>query len=230
MTVDTGRNRRMAVLLDRHPLWLAAVRQVLAGVGVEVVGEATSPSIALPLIQSRRPHLFLTGIKMADGEMDGIACLQRAREQVPTLRSIVVSSYEDPDHIQQALTAGAAAYVIKTAHPDDLAAAVRQVFEHSIYLADARSKRTHVASETLEESPALTRRELEILEHVAEGLSNAELAKMLWVTEQTIKFHLSNIYRKLNVANRTEASRWAQLRGLLPSEMERGEVLRTSAA
>ena len=62
----------------------------------------------------------------------------------------------------------------------------------------------------------LTRRELEILTLVAEGHSNAQLARMLWVTEQTVKFHLSNIYRKLNVSNRTEASRWAQVHGLLP--------------
>ena len=62
----------------------------------------------------------------------------------------------------------------------------------------------------------LTRREVEILGLVAQGYSNAVMARMLWVTEQTVKFHLSNIYRKLDVANRTEASRWAQLRGLLP--------------
>jgi DNA-binding CsgD family transcriptional regulator len=67
----------------------------------------------------------------------------------------------------------------------------------------------------IEPAADLTRRELEILRLVAEGHSNAGLAKMLWVTEQTVKFHLSNIYRKLNVANRTEASRWAQLNGIL---------------
>src|SRR5206468_12815783 len=69
-----------------------------------------------------------------------------------------------------------------------------------------------------EPAPELTRRELEILRLVAEGHSNLQLAQMLWVTEQTVKFHLSNIYRKLQVANRTEASRWAQLNGLLPSQ------------
>jgi DNA-binding CsgD family transcriptional regulator len=68
---------------------------------------------------------------------------------------------------------------------------------------------------SLDEDPNLTRRELEILRLVAEGDSNAELARMLWVTEQTVKFHLSNIYRKLDVSNRTEASRWAQVHGLL---------------
>jgi DNA-binding CsgD family transcriptional regulator len=67
----------------------------------------------------------------------------------------------------------------------------------------------------VDDSPGLTRRELEILRLVAEGHSNAQVARMLWVTEQTVKFHLSNIYRKLDVANRTEASRWAQRNGLL---------------
>ena len=68
----------------------------------------------------------------------------------------------------------------------------------------------------------LTRRELEILRLVAEGHSNSQLAQLLWVTEQTVKFHLSNIYRKLDVSNRTEASRWAQLNGLLPSPARAG--------
>ena len=66
----------------------------------------------------------------------------------------------------------------------------------------------------------MTRRELEILTLVAEGHSNSQLAKMLWVTEQTVKFHLSNIYRKLDVANRTEASRWAQMKGILPDKAD----------
>jgi DNA-binding CsgD family transcriptional regulator len=68
----------------------------------------------------------------------------------------------------------------------------------------------------------LTRRELEILRLVADGHSNAQLARMLWVTEQTVKFHLSNIYRKLDVANRTEASRWAQLNGVLDARPAAG--------
>ena len=72
----------------------------------------------------------------------------------------------------------------------------------------------------------LTKREVEILQLVAEGHSNSQLAKMLWVTEQTVKFHLSNIYRKLEVSNRTEASRWAQLHGLLPAAPGRATAVR----
>ena len=78
---------------------------------------------------------------------------------------------------------------------------------------------TSIRQQAAQDQPGLTKRELEILQLVAEGHSNGELARMLWVTEQTVKFHLSNIYRKLDVANRTEASRWAQLHGLLAEPM-----------
>ncbi len=212
--MSTTLDSRTAVLVDQHPLWLDTVAQVVGRVGVQVVGKATSSSSGLALVEELSPRLLITGIKMASGEMDGISFVRQACERRPDLRAIVLSMYEDSQHIDAAFAAGAAAYVLKTAHPDDLTSAIRQAFDHSIYLAGARPSLTP-APVPLDDSPGLTRRELEILQLVAEGHSNAELARMLWVTEQTVKFHLSNIYRKLNVSNRTEASRWAQLRGLL---------------
>jgi DNA-binding NarL/FixJ family response regulator len=132
----------------------------------------------------------------------------------------VLSSASDPAHIDAAFAAGAVAYVLKTAHQDDIRVAIRQAFEHSVFVrtptvaegAGTTAIAKPVASDVV---AALTKRELEILRLVAEGHSNSQLARILWVTEQTVKFHLSNIYRKLDVANRTEASRWAQLHGLL---------------
>ena len=171
--------------------------------------------------------MVILEVATSDAALDGITFLRQAREKRPGLRAIVLSSHEDAEHIDAALAAGAAAYVVKTAHPDDLASAVRQVFAHSIYLPGGRAAAP--APETRRQSQelsGLTRRELEILQLVSEGHSNAQLARMLWVTEQTVKFHLSNIYRKLDVANRTEASRWAQLHGLLPAVTE----ARTAAA
>jgi DNA-binding NarL/FixJ family response regulator len=139
--------------------------------------------------------------------------LRRATALEPALRAVVLSAHHDTRYIDGALAAGAAAYVVKTAHPDDVASAVRQAFDHSVYFADSDAA---PGTSVREDRPGgLTRRELEILTLVAEGHSNAQLAKMLWVTEQTVKFHLSNVYRKLHVSNRTEASRWAQLNGLL---------------
>ncbi len=138
-----------------------------------------------------------------------------ARELHPELKTVVLSATDQPQQIESAFAAGASVFCVKTAVQDDLIAAIRQAFEVSIYLArsvNAAATREPVASV---DAPDLTRRELEILQLVAEGHSNSQLATMLWVTEQTVKFHLSNIYRKLDVSNRTEASRWAQLHGLL---------------
>jgi DNA-binding NarL/FixJ family response regulator len=214
--MSTSPDRRTAVLVDQHPLWLDTVAQVVSRVGVEVVGKATSSTTALALVEEAQPRLLITGIKMANDEIDGITLVRKALERAAGLKAIVLSMYDDPQHIDAAFAAGAAAYVLKTAHPDDLTSAIRQAFDHSIYLAGVRPAAAP-APAAVDDSPGLTRRELEILQLVAEGHSNAELARMLWVTEQTVKFHLSNIYRKLNVSNRTEASRWAQLRGLLSS-------------
>ena len=208
---------RAAVLLDQHPLWLDAVEQVLARIDVDVVGRASSTDAALDLIERHEPELFITELEVTNGKLDGFACLRQATEKSPGLRPIVLSMHSSAQHIEAALDAGAVAYVVKTAHPDDLASAVRQAFDHSLYFAGARATPTRDGASAGDPSPTsdLTKREIEILKLVAEGHSNAELARMLWVTEQTVKFHLSNIYRKLDVANRTEASRWAQLHGLL---------------
>jgi DNA-binding NarL/FixJ family response regulator len=134
---------------------------------------------------------------------------------------IVLGASREKADIDNAFDAGALAYAVKTAHPEDVAATIRQTFDHTIFLAKTASNGASpssvvpVAAGEDEDDVALTRREREILALVAEGHSNRELARMLWVTEQTVKFHLSNIYRKLDVSNRTEASRWAHRHGLV---------------
>ena len=213
-------NDRTAILVDQHPLWLDTLEQLLSRIKVRVVAKVTSSSQALEVVGGQTPDLLITGVKMSDGEADGIELVRTVRQRDPEVKIIVLSMYEDMEYIESAFAAGADAYVFKSAHPDDLAAAVRQAFEHSIYLAYSRPSRRPAAAP--DDAPELTRRELEILQLVGEGHSNAHVARSLWVTEQTVKFHLSNIYRKLGVSNRTEASRWAQLRGLLvtPAPLE----------
>jgi DNA-binding NarL/FixJ family response regulator len=210
-------NTQSGVICDSHPMWLDAVEQVLRRIAIHVVGKATSTSEALSMVEEHSPDLLITELESLPGNLSGLALIERARVAQPSVRSIVLSMHADSQVIDAALAAGASAYVVKTAHPEDLASAVRQAFSHSVYLAGRRTPEPAVAAEKpkVDDSPGLTRRELEILQLVAEGHSNAQLARMLWVTEQTVKFHLSNIYRKLDVANRTEASRWAQRNGLL---------------
>jgi len=209
-------DRRTAVALDPYPLWLDAVGGVLARTGVELAARTTRPEDALDAIGEQRPELFITELLATDSPLDGLQCVEQAAQVAPDIKTIVLSAERDPARINDALDAGAVAYVVKTAHPDDLAAVVRQVFDHSIYLPPLRTGTP--TSGSLRVDPGLTRRELEILRLVSEGHSNGELARLLWVTEQTVKFHLSNVYRKLGVSNRTEAARWAQLHGYIEGQ------------
>jgi DNA-binding NarL/FixJ family response regulator len=207
---------RTAVLVDQHPLWLEALERLLGRLSVRVVGKTTKTEEAIALVEEQRPDMLISEHDPYDVNGNGNT-LQQARERHPDIKWMVLSAHDDRQHIEGAFAAGASVYCVKTAEPEDLAAAIRQAFEHSVYFAGAqvRSATRQPTADAVEPSAELTPRELEILQLVAEGHSNAQLARMLWVTEQTVKFHLSNIYRKLDVANRTEASRWAQLHGLL---------------
>jgi DNA-binding NarL/FixJ family response regulator len=208
-------SEQAGVICDPHPMWLDAVEQVLRRIAIRAVGKTTSTAEALELVERHQPDLLITELENTNGELSGLALIERSRSAVPSLRPIVLSMHQDAQLIDAALAAGASAYVVKTAHPEDLASAVRQAFSHSVYLAGHRTVMPAAERAKPREEAGLTRRELEILRLVADGHSNAQLARMLWVTEQTVKFQLSNIYRKLVVANRTEASRWAQRHGLL---------------
>jgi DNA-binding NarL/FixJ family response regulator len=221
-----GTRDRSAVILDRHPLWLDAMDKLVEGVGIHVAGRATDGDAALALIDEHQPDIFIAGVDPAvDLQVD---CVRRASDTYPDLKSVIVGDNTEPEAVAAAFAAGASVYCIKTAEHEDLASAIRQAFERSIYLATQGTLEHEApqppAADTGEGFHDLTRREREILCLVAEGHSNSQLARMLWVTEQTVKFHLSNIYRKLGVANRTEASRWAQLNGLLSNQAGVGAV------
>jgi DNA-binding NarL/FixJ family response regulator len=210
--------RHSAVLLDRHPLWLAAVGELFARAGIDVQGTATSEEDALGLLSEHDPDVLIFDPDACDSEPGSF--LDAVTKENPGIKALAVSETGHHDKIEATLQAGAAAYVIKTIHPDDLAVAVRQIFSQTIHWApSAGMHRRPLVPTGLQEDTlsVLTLREREILGIVAEGKSNGEIARMLWVTEQTVKFHLSNIYRKLEVANRTEASRWVHAQGVTPT-------------
>ena len=210
---------RTAVIFDAHPLWLEAVEGVLERLSVKIQGKTSSGSQALDLVRTHQPDVLLLEPNDGVTTAGGLDLMRRASDARPGLKIVVLGESQDTGAIDAAFAAGAVAYVFKSAHPDDLGSAIRQAFEVSIFLAPTHWGLSLANSarlpEAMQNTPGLTKREVEILQLVSEGHSNGELARMLWVTEQTVKFHLSNIYRKLGVANRTEASRWAQVHGLL---------------
>ena len=196
------RPRRTAVVQDPHPLWRDALRDLLVRLDVDVVASAATGRQAAGLVARIQPDLIVTSCAALIAELG-------RREG---LRAILLAESAAPAAVEAAFSAGASAYVLRTAHPDDVATAVRQTFAQTVYTG-SRLASTPVASET--RSGLLTRREREILVLVADGRSNSEVAQLLWITRQTVKFHLASVYRKLGVANRTEAARWAHEHGLL---------------
>jgi DNA-binding NarL/FixJ family response regulator len=208
-----ARRQRTAVLLDRHPHGGEAVETLLSGLEIKVTASTDSSHRALYLIRTHGPDLFLIRARSAEDVSEAINSIREAKTNNPELRAVIWSGQRETESIDAALLAGASAYVVESARPDDIAGAIRQVFETSVYIPTRESIRPVVPPPPT--SARLTRRELEILELVAEGKSNSDVAKELWVTEPTVKFHLSNIYRKLGVTNRTEAARRARVHGLL---------------
>ncbi len=167
--------------------------------------QTTTANEALALLDETKADLFVSDLRLSE-RASGAACVREALRRHPDVKAVVVSGYDDPSSVEEALSSGAAVFVSKAADPGDVVSAIRQVFHSSIFVATGPRP-----SRLPGRQSGLTRREAEILELVSKGYSNAQLARMLWVTEQTVKFHLSNIYRKLGVANRTQAAHFALL-------------------
>ena len=123
-----------AVVHDPHLLWIAAVEKVLESIGVNVVGRSVEADSALALLDEQAPELLITELQGANGSMGGLDLIQEARRRHPSLRVVVLAGSQDPADIDKAFEAGAVAYVMKTAQPGDIAAAIRQTFDRSLFL------------------------------------------------------------------------------------------------
>jgi DNA-binding NarL/FixJ family response regulator len=215
-----------AVVVHEYPLWRDALTDVLENLGFDVLLTTSDADEAVALIRDAQPDLVVVGISP---KLDGIECVRKVRRVAEAVRAAVIAPEHDDDEADEALAAGAYVYIAESSHPDDLRAAIRQGFQTSVFLGSTDASgvpRVIRQSPAKTEAHGLTKREQEILRLVSEGKSNGEVARKLWVTEQTVKFHLSNIYRKLGVTNRTEAGRQAQLIGLLDDDATRESVNR----
>jgi DNA-binding NarL/FixJ family response regulator len=203
----------MKVLIaDDHPLILAGIKHALEEAeGFDVVAETNNGAQVLPLVSKTNPDLALLDMRMPG--MDGLTCLDRIRERHPKVKVVILSVSTDPDVIQDVLNRGASAYIVKSVNPVDVPSALRQALEGSVFNAIGLPEKQ--VSDDAAKAAGLTERESSILKALARGLSNDAIGKELWVAEQTVKFHLTNIYRKLGVSNRTEATRYAYENGLV---------------
>ena len=200
----------MRVLIaDDHGLILQAIRRALEPADdIEIVAEARRGSQVLPLVHQESPDLCLLDVRMP--EMDGLTCVDRIRSSAPGTRVVLLSAASDAASADVALARGADAYVAKSVDPLQLPEALRRAHRGESF----RLGVTDAAVEDDRSDLGLTERELTILQAVARGLSNGAISSELWITEQTVKFHLTNVYRKLGVSSRTEAARYAFSRGI----------------
>ena len=199
--------KRLMIVAD-HSFVVQAIRLALRQTaGFQVVGFFDGRGSVRNALQELRPDVVLVDdMQEAD---NALARLREIAEEAPQAKSMLLTLQMDSDWLEQAFEAGAQAVVSKTVHPVSLGTLLREISHGNVV---HRFEKRPAA--VVEDDCPLTDRELEILRLVAEGHTNGRIARELWVTEQTVKFHLSNTYRKLGVANRTEASRYAHLHNL----------------
>ncbi|HLV57921.1 MAG TPA: response regulator transcription factor [Natronosporangium sp.] len=196
-------------LLDDHEVVRRGVAELLTAEGdIEVVGESGSAAEATRRIPALRPHVAILDARLPDGS--GIDVCREIRSVDPTIKGLILTSYEDDEALFAAIMAGAAGYVLKQIKGSDLVDTVRRVAAGQSLLDPAVTQRVldrirHPAEEP-PELRALTAQERRILEHVAAGLTNREIAAKMFLAEKTVKNYVSSMLAKLGVERRTQAA------------------------
>jgi DNA-binding NarL/FixJ family response regulator len=221
-TAKLQREALMKILIaDDHPVLLEGIREMLdLDDRFEVVAAVHTGSSVLPFVSRTSPDVALLDIALPG--LDGFECLILLRERFPAVRVVLLAERISATDTAKAFALGACGVIVKDILTTELAAAVYAAVSGEAYVSvdEPEPSRRDRAARTA----GLTAREVEIVTAVAQGLSNREIARLLHITEPTVKFHLSNVYRRLRVSNRTEAARWALSTGLAGGEHPRGTV------
>ena len=202
------------MLVDDHPVVRAGLRGMLeVEPDILVVAEAGSGAEALALAAIHHPRLVLMDLRMPGG--DGVETTRTLREELPDTTVVMLTTYDGDADILRAVAAGAAGYLLKDATSAELADAVRAASRGETVLARAVAGRLVRQVRDPNPTTSLSARELEVLQHVAAGATNAEVGRSLFISEATVKTHLVRIFTKLEVTDRTAAVTTAMARGLL---------------
>ena len=191
------------VLVDDHPVVRAGLRALIEGQeGLDVVGEASDAGSAERLVAAQDPDVVLMDLDLGDGP-GGAEATARLRALAPPPHVLVLTTFDTEADILRALEAGAVGYLLKDAPPDRLFAGIRSAARGETVLAPSVAAR--LVRRTASPGPVVTEREVEVLELLARGLGNREMARELLVSEATVKSHLSHVYAKLGVDTRAGA-------------------------
>jgi DNA-binding NarL/FixJ family response regulator len=198
------------LVVDDHAIVRQGLEQLFATASdIDLVGMAANGRVAIDLVRETHPDVVLMDLSMP--EVDGVEATRRILAEDTHVRVVVLTSFGDESRIIEALGAGAHGYLLKHIDPDDLIEAVRSANKGDSpldpragrVLLEQRRPRRHGAGD-------LTRREVEVLGLVGEGLANKQIARRLGIEERTVKAHLTSIFQRLGVADRVQAALWAQ--------------------
>jgi DNA-binding NarL/FixJ family response regulator len=201
------------ILAEDHALMRDAVKLVFDEVeDIELVGEVANGNDLLPLMQQVAADFVLLDVHLPG--IDGLGVLETVAERHPRVKVVMLSAVDDPQVIESAFRRGASGYILKSVNPHDLPAAIRQIAEGTVI---HLSTGAHDGAAPATRPGGLSTKELAVLAELSHGHTNKQIAVNLWLSEQTVKFHLRNIYRKLGIKSRTEALRYAHEHDLVLS-------------
>jgi two-component system, NarL family, response regulator NreC len=209
------------VLVDDHVVVRSGLRMLLDGISdIEIIGEAGTAQQAFEVVKVLRPDVVLMDIGLPDSS--GIDAARAIKERYPATAIVALTIHEDEEYFFKMLDAGASGYVPKRAAPEELITAIRAAAEGEVYLYPSMAKLL-VRGYLSQDMPAntdtavdgLTSREQEVLQHLADGASNDEIAEVLHISPKTVARHRENIMRKLNLHSRTELVKYAIRKGII---------------
>ncbi|TYS70917.1 response regulator transcription factor [Sutcliffiella horikoshii] len=194
------------MLVDDHAILRDGLKTIISlESDMKVIGEATGEKEMVALMQRQRPHVIVMDINMP--EKDGIELTKKVKKEYPEIKVLILTMYKHDEYFLSAIKEGADGYLLKDSHSDQVIDAIRTVYRGESIIHPAMTKKLinyHQQGSQQTEDTNLTEREQEVLVCLVEGLSNKEIAERLYISDKTVKIHVSKIFKKLNVKSRSQ--------------------------
>ncbi|HPM80342.1 MAG TPA: response regulator transcription factor [Candidatus Anammoximicrobium sp.] len=205
------------VIADDQEVVRKGLASLFENADIEIVAEAKTGNEAVSKTLKHKPAVLLMDVMMS--ETDGLDALEKIRNKAPNVKVVMMSAHDNPTYVARSVALGAEAFLLKDTSGQDIVAAVKRAARGEAAVADTRmieiKARLATRLDPSEDGVPLTKREYQVLRHLAYGLSNREIGRSLKISIETVKEHVQNILRKLDAADRTEAAVWAVKRGLV---------------